>query len=67
MIAKGLGIKKIANKDEGEGHHIEMSEPDLLISEMDRHEDWCVIVCLVGGGQEINLVSRNSTWIEHGY
>ena len=47
------------------GHHIEMSEPDLLISEMDRHEDWCVIVCLVGGGQEINLGEAGiSTWIE---
>ena len=30
------------------------SEPEFLISYMDRHEDWAVIVCLVGGGQEIN-------------
>jgi hypothetical protein len=30
------------------------SEPDFLISVMDRHEDWCAIVCLIGGGQEIN-------------
>lgn len=30
------------------------SEPEFLISVMDRHEDWAVIVCLVGGGQEIN-------------
>ena len=30
------------------------SEPAFLISVMDRHADWCVIVCLVGGGQEIN-------------
>jgi hypothetical protein len=30
------------------------SEPEFLISVMDRHEDWCVIICLVGGGQEIN-------------
>jgi hypothetical protein len=30
------------------------SEPEFLISVMDRHEDWCVIVCLLGGGQEIN-------------
>lgn len=21
---------------------------------MDRHTDWCVIICLIGGGQEIN-------------
>ena len=31
-----------------------MSEPQFLISVMDRHEDWAVVVCLVGGGQEIN-------------
>jgi len=30
------------------------SEPEFLISYMDRHNDWAVIVCLVGGGQEIN-------------
>lgn len=30
------------------------SEPEFLISTMDRHTDWAVIVCLVGGGQEIN-------------
>jgi hypothetical protein len=31
-----------------------MSEPEFLIGVMDRHENWCVIVCLIGGGQEIN-------------
>jgi hypothetical protein len=31
-----------------------MSEPEFLISCLDRHKDWAVIVCLVGGGQEIN-------------
>lgn len=31
-----------------------MSEPEYLISCMDRHKDWAVIICLVGGGQEIN-------------
>lgn len=30
------------------------SEPEYLISCMNRHKDWAVIVCLVGGGQEIN-------------
>jgi len=30
------------------------SEPDFLISCMDRHQDWAVILCLIGGGQEIN-------------
>jgi hypothetical protein len=32
----------------------DMSEPEFLISVMDRREDWCTIVCLIGGGQEIN-------------
>jgi hypothetical protein len=30
------------------------SEPEFLLSVMDRNQDWCVVVCLVGGGQEIN-------------
>lgn len=29
------------------------SEPEFLIRVMDRHQDWAVIICLVGGGQEI--------------
>lgn len=29
------------------------SEPEFLISIMDRHQDWATIICLVGGGQEI--------------
>ncbi len=32
----------------------DMSEPEFLIEVMDRHNDWCTIVCLIGGGQEIN-------------
>lgn len=32
----------------------DMSEPEFLLSYMDRHQDWAVIVCLVGGGQEIH-------------
>jgi len=34
--------------------NFEKSEPEFLISCLDRHHDWAVIVCLVGGGQEIN-------------
>lgn len=30
------------------------SEPAFLIHYMDRHTDWAAIICLVGGGQEIN-------------
>ncbi|MBX3403997.1 MAG: DUF2075 domain-containing protein [Phycisphaeraceae bacterium] len=42
-----------------------MSEPEFLISCMDRHPDWAVIVCLVGGGQEINTGEAGiGEWIE---
>lgn len=30
------------------------SEPEFLISTMNRHKGWAVVICLVGGGQEIN-------------
>jgi len=40
------------------------SEPEFLISFMDRHKDWAVIVCLVGGGQEINVGEAGiSAWL----
>ncbi len=32
----------------------QVSEPEMMLEVMDRHEDWSVIVALVGGGQEIN-------------
>ena len=47
MIAKFMKTKKGVVG-------FEYSEPEFLISTMDRHQDWAVIVCLVGGGQEIN-------------
>jgi len=41
------------------------SEPEFLISCLDRHPDWAVIVCLVGGGQEINTGEAGiSEWID---
>jgi hypothetical protein len=41
------------------------SEPNFLISCLDRHTDWAVIICLVGGGQEINTGEAGiSEWIE---
>lgn len=47
QISKFMHTKKgVSNFD--------YSEPEFLISTMDRHKDWAVIICLVGGGQEIN-------------
>ena len=43
FMARKKGVKDFA-----------YSEPEFLIQTMDRHKDWAVIVCLVGGGQEIN-------------
>ena len=41
------------------------SEPEFLISCLDRHKDWAVIICLVGGGQEINTGEAGiSEWLE---
>jgi hypothetical protein len=41
------------------------SEPEFLISCMDRHTDWAVIVCLVGGGQEIHTGEAGiDAWLE---
>lgn len=42
----------------------DMSEPEFLISVTDRHSDWCTVVCLVGGGQEIHTGEAGiSEWI----
>src|SRR5262249_5456723 len=32
----------------------ELSEPEVILSIMDRHSEWAVVVALVGGGQEIH-------------
>ncbi len=40
------------------------SEPEFLLSCMDRHRDWAVVLCLVGGGQEINTGEAGiSEWL----
>jgi hypothetical protein len=52
-----LRKKKVPNFDK--------SEPEFLISCLDRHRDWAVVVCLVGGGQEINTGEAGiSEWID---
>ena len=45
--------------------NFKQSEPEFLISCLDRHSDWAVVVCLVGGGQEIHVGEAGiSEWIE---
>jgi len=46
-------------------HDFLYSEPEFLISCLDRHKDWAVIICLVGGGQEINTGEAGiSEWLD---
>lgn len=43
----------------------DQSESEFLISYLDRHESWAVIVCLVGGGQEIHIGEAGiGEWLE---
>ena len=42
-----------------------LSEGEFLIWSLDQHKDWATIVCLVGGGQEINSGEGGiGLWIE---
>jgi DUF2075 family protein len=44
--------------------NFQFSEPEFLISCLDRHDDWAVVICLVGGGQEINTGEAGiSEWL----
>jgi hypothetical protein len=46
------------------GKDFNMSEPEFLIDVMNRHENYCTIICLVGGGQEINTGEAGlSEWV----
>lgn len=47
QVSKFMKTKKQVND-------FNRSEPQFLIEVMDRHPDWCTIICLIGGGQEIN-------------
>lgn len=56
-LARFMGKKKKL-------HGFPYSEPEYLISCMDRQTDWGLVVCLVGGGQEINKGEAGlSEWI----
>lgn len=56
-LARFMGKKKKL-------HGFPYSEPEYLISCMDRQTDWGLVICLVGGGQEINKGEAGlSEWI----
>lgn len=46
------------------GKDFDKSEPEFLIDVMNRHKNYCTIICLVGGGQEINTGEAGlSEWV----
>ena len=48
--------KKLDQYEKSKGRKVVgMSEPEMMISIMDRRDGWASIVCLVGGGQEIGV------------
>lgn len=52
---RAWGRTKAARYMAGKGHHdFDQSEPSFFLSVMDRRPDWCVLVCLIGEGQEIH-------------
>ncbi len=52
-------------KDKRVNYSLSMSEPEFMLQMMDRHEDWAVIICLVGTGQEIYKGEAGiGTWFE---
>ncbi len=60
---KGKAVNFMRGRDKNSD--FDMSEPEFLISVMDRHEGYAVIVCLVGGGQEINTGEAGlSEWFD---
>jgi hypothetical protein len=41
------------------------AESEFLVSYLDRHVDWAVVICLVGGGQEIHTGEAGiGAWLE---
>jgi len=60
-LAKTADFMKRRKKTPG----FSQSEPDFLLSYMDRHEGWAVVICLVGGGQEIHTGEAGiRAWLE---
>jgi len=64
---RAWNLQQTANFMRRKKHRVgfSQSEPEFLVSCMDRHAAWAVIVCLVGGGQEINTGEAGiDSWID---
>ncbi|SFU01754.1 Uncharacterized conserved protein [Algoriphagus locisalis] len=56
--------KKASSFMKSKGKEFDMSEPEFLIDVMNRHTSHCTIICLIGGGQEINTGEAGlSEWV----
>ncbi len=56
--------EKAASFMKSKGKDFNKSEPEFLIDVMNRHENYCTIICLIGGGQEINTGEAGlSEWV----
>ena len=63
--AWGLEQTKRFMKQRKKISDFQQSEPEFLLSCIDRHPDWGVVVCLVGGGQEIHIGEAGiSEWFD---
>ena len=52
-------------KEKKQINNFPYSEPEYLISCIDRRQDWGLVICLIGGGQEINKGEAGiKEWIE---
>lgn len=47
-------LEYMIKKSRGKSKPYTISEPDLIMEIMNRHSDWCIIICLIGNGQEIH-------------
>ena len=47
-------LKNKRNKIDINLEDLNSSQPEILLKSLDLHQGWSVLVCLVGGGQEIN-------------
>ncbi|NHJ33268.1 MAG: DUF2075 domain-containing protein, partial [Asgard group archaeon] len=45
---------QMESKSRNDAYPFTTSEPELMISIMERHKEWVVIICLIGTGQEIH-------------
>ena len=43
--------------------YLPQSEPEFLVSVMDRHNDWCFVICLIGGGKKLIREAGIIEWL----